>query len=75
MLQAVRDQMEQMQDKDRHMVTESSNRKALLREVESLVVSEKNVIKWMCWEKDGTLWFHTTFLFCLLSPKLVNPNF
>lgn len=45
MLQAVRDQMEQMQDKDRHMVTESSNRKALLREVESLVVSEKNVIK------------------------------
>ena len=31
--------MEQMEDKDKHMVTESRNRKKLLEEVESLVVS------------------------------------
>ena len=31
--------MEQMEDKDKHMVTESRNRKKLLEEVETLVVS------------------------------------
>lgn len=31
--------MEQMEDKDKHMVTESRNRKKLLEEVESVVVS------------------------------------
>jgi len=31
--------MEQMEDKDKHMETESRNRKMLLEEVESLVVS------------------------------------
>lgn len=31
--------MEQMEDKDKHMVTESRNRKMLLEEVETLVVS------------------------------------
>lgn len=31
--------MEQMEDKDKHMVTESRNRRLLMEEVESLVVS------------------------------------
>ena len=31
--------MEVMEDKDKHMVTESTNRKKLLEEVEALVVS------------------------------------
>ena len=31
--------MEQMEDKDKHMVTESRNRKKLLEELETLVVS------------------------------------
>ena len=31
--------MEQMEDKDRHMVTESTNRKKLLEEVEHVSVS------------------------------------
>ena len=37
--QEVRAQMEVMEDKDKHMVTESTNRKKLLEEVEALVVS------------------------------------
>ena len=34
--------MEQMEDKDKHMETESKNRKKLLEEVETLVVSGYN---------------------------------
>ncbi|XP_068717955.1 exocyst complex component 1-like isoform X1 [Montipora capricornis] len=37
MLRGVRAQMEQMEDKDKHMVTESRNRKMLLEEVATLV--------------------------------------
>ena len=36
--------MEQMEDKDKHMVTESRNRKKLLEEVETLVVSLFNLV-------------------------------
>ena len=36
--------MEQMEDKDKHMVTESRNRKKLLEEVELVVVSFLSVI-------------------------------
>ena len=37
-LQKVRNQMEQMEDKDRHMETESTNRQMLFQSVEYLVV-------------------------------------
>ncbi|XP_029188068.2 exocyst complex component 1-like isoform X2 [Acropora millepora] len=37
LLRGVRAQMEQMEDKDKHMVTESGNRRLLMKEVESLV--------------------------------------
>ncbi|XP_015771492.1 PREDICTED: exocyst complex component 1-like [Acropora digitifera] len=37
LLRGVRAQMEQMEDKDKHMVTESRNRRLLMEEVESLV--------------------------------------
>ncbi|KAK2556010.1 Exocyst complex component 1 [Acropora cervicornis] len=37
LLRGVRAQMEQMEDKDKHMVTESKNRRLLMEEVESLV--------------------------------------
>ncbi|RMX37015.1 hypothetical protein pdam_00005051 [Pocillopora damicornis] len=47
-LKEVRAQMEQMEDKDKHMVTESRNRKKLLEEVESVVnsldVPECNIV-------------------------------
>ena len=36
--------MEQMEDKDKHMVTESRNRKKLLEEVELVVVSFLSII-------------------------------
>ena len=36
--------MEQMEDKDKHMVTESRNRKKLLEEVELVVVSFRSII-------------------------------
>ena len=36
--------MEQMEDKDKHMVTESRNRKKLLEEVELVVVSFLRII-------------------------------
>jgi len=36
--------MEQMEDKDKHMVTESRNRKKLLEEVETLVVSGYSIL-------------------------------
>ncbi|XP_020608511.1 exocyst complex component 1-like isoform X2 [Orbicella faveolata] len=48
LLREVRAQMEQMEDKDKHMVTESRNRKKLLEEVETLVhyldVPERNIV-------------------------------
>lgn len=47
LLKGVRAQMEQMEDKDKHMVTESRNRKKLLEELETLVsvldVPERNI--------------------------------
>lgn len=43
-LQEVRAQMEVMEDKDKHMVTESTNRKKLLEEVEALVVSFSSLL-------------------------------
>ena len=36
--------MEVMEDKDKHMVTESTNRKKLLEEVEALVVSFSSLL-------------------------------
>lgn len=49
--------MEVMEDKDKHMVTESTNRKKLLEEVEALVVSFSSLLD-------------TTTLFVCLSISL-----
>lgn len=49
--------MEQMEDKDKHMVTESRNRKKLLEEVESVVVSFLSIYQVFHFFRASTKWY------------------